>query len=132
MIVVDIAYPRQKAEFTKRFGLNAYWSGKDHHDRRRDAEELHAMMTAALYLAKVRRKPVDYPVDVTFLWDDRLDVDNHAAMGKCFLDAMRGHVVRDDSKRYVKSVKHQVWEGGRIRVIVEEAKKVRCGEERAP
>lgn len=121
-MTVDIPYPKNKADFTKRFGFNAYWAGKNHHQRRRDADEMHDMMIAALHAAHIRRKPVTYPVDVTFLWDDRLDIDNHAAMGKCFLDAMKGFVVLDDSKRYVKSVKHQIWEGGRIRVIVEEAK----------
>lgn len=121
-MTVDIPYPKNKADFTKRFGLNAYWAGKHHQQRRRDADELHEMMIAALYIAHIRKKPVTYPVDVTFMWDDMLDVDNHAAMGKCFLDAMRGFVILDDSKRYVRSVKHQVWEGGRIRVIVEEAK----------
>ena len=63
---------------------------------------------------------IEGPVSITFLWDDGLDVDNHAAMGKAFVDAMKGYLIKDDDRRYFTEVHHGFWESGSIMVIVEE------------
>jgi hypothetical protein len=54
----------------------------------------------------VRREPFKRPVIITFRWNDRLDIDNHAIMGKMIVDAMKGRVIEDDSRRWVKGVCH--------------------------
>lgn len=53
----DIPYPptkKGKSAFCRRFGLNAYYSGKHWAQRKKDADELHALTLAALKQARVR------------------------------------------------------------------------------
>ena len=84
-ITFNIPYPptkKGKSAFCRRFGLNAYYSGKHWAQRKKDADELHALTLVALKQARVRRGMVRGPVSITFAWDDGLDIDNHAAIAK--------------------------------------------------
>lgn len=117
----NIPYPptkKGKSAFCRRFGLNAYYSGKHWAQRKADAEELHALTLAALRRGHVRRELLDGPVSITFRWDDGLDIDNHAALGKAIVDGMKGYLLRDDNRRWYQEAKHQFWDGGCIRVEV--------------
>lgn len=124
-IVFDIPYPQTKkgkAAFNRRFGLNAYYAGKSWPERKRDAEELHTLAVLSMRKAGVGRRLVERPVGITFFWDDRLDADNHAVMGKAFVDAMKGYILPDDNRQWVKRVSHEFWNGGCIRCEIEEVK----------
>lgn len=55
---------------------------------------------------------------VRFYWDDGLDCDNHAVLGKAFLDAMKGYILPDDNRKWVKMVSHEFWDGGAIKVEI--------------
>lgn len=37
-IEFTVPYPVRKSAWTKRYGLNAYWAGKNHHVRAADAQ----------------------------------------------------------------------------------------------
>ena len=122
IIVFEIDYPptkKGKTAWNKRFGLNAYYAGKQYQQRKRDAQELHGITTSAMKRARVRRQMVSGPVEVRFYWDDRLDADNHAVIGKAVVDAMKGYILPDDNRRWVKKVSHEFWDGDKIRVEVE-------------
>ena len=117
----DIPYPptkKGKSLFCRRFGLNAYYSGKHWAQRKKDADELHALTLAAMRRAKIRKKLVSGPVAICFWWDDGLDVDNHAALGKAFVDAMKGYLLPDDNREWVQRVSHEFWDGDAIQVEV--------------
>ena len=58
------------------------------------------------------------PVEVRFYWDDGLDCDNHAVVGKAVVDAMKSYILPDDNRRWFKKVSHEFWDGGKIRVEV--------------
>ena len=45
-------------------------------------------------------------------------MDNHAAMGKAFLDAMKGYILPDDNREWVRKVSHEFWENDSIQVEV--------------
>lgn len=118
----SIDYPptkKGKAQWNKRFGLNAYYAGKHWNARKRDAEDLHMICRAAMNRAGVRRI-ASRPVEVLFYWDDGLDIDNHAVLGKAFVDAMKGVIIQDDNRKWVKRVSHEFWDGGKILVEVRE------------
>lgn len=105
MIRFTIPYPPTKAGKTawnRRFGLNAYYAGKPWPARKRDAQELHALTLAAAKQARVKRRMVERPVEIRFYWDDGLDCDNHAVIGKAVVDALKGYLLPDDSRRWVK------------------------------
>lgn len=121
MIVFEIDYPptkEGKTAWNKRFGLNAYYAGKHYQQRKRDAQELHALTISAMKRARVRRQMVHGPVEVRFYWDDGLDCDNHAVIGKAVVDSMKGYILPDDNRRWFKKVSHEFWDGGKIRVEV--------------
>ena len=123
MIKFTIPYPptkKGKSVFCKRFGLNAYYAGKHWSARKRDAEELHWMTRSAMRRAGIRERILRNPVEITFRWDDRLDIDNHAVLGKAIVDGMKGYILQDDNRRYVRRVCHEFWDGGEILVEVRE------------
>lgn len=121
MIRLLIPYPptkKGKSDFCRRYGLNAYYVGKHWAERKKDAETLHTLTRASFRGSGIRKAPVNYPVEVRFFWDDGLDVDNHAVLGKSILDAMKGYVIQDDSRRFVRKVSHEFWDGGAILVEI--------------
>lgn len=123
-MIFEIPYPptkRGKTAWNKRFGLNAYYAGKHYQQRKRDAQELHTIALAAMRKARVPKRFFSFPVEVIFRWDDGLDVDNHAVLGKAFVDAMKGYVLPDDSRQYVRRVVHEFWDGDAIQVEIREA-----------
>ena len=123
MIQFSIPYPptkKGKSAFCRRFGLNAYYAGKHWAQRKKDADELHALTLASLRRARVRRALLQRPVSITFYWDDGLDIDNHAAIGKAVVDALKGYLLADDSPRHYRRVSHEFWQGGCIGVEVTE------------
>lgn len=123
MIEFCIPYPptkKGKSAFCRRYGLNAYYSGKHWAARKKDADELHALTLTSLKRARVRKHLFPGPVRITFLWDDGLDIDNHAAIAKAAVDAMKGYLLADDNRRHFAEVRHGFWDGGSIKVIVEE------------
>ena len=121
MIGFTIPYPPTRAGKTawnRRFGLNAYYSGKHYQQRKRDAQELHVLTLAALRRAGIKKRPVANPVEIRFYWQDGLDIDNHAIIGKGIVDALKGWILPDDSPRWVKKVSHEFWDGECIRVEI--------------
>lgn len=121
----EIEYPptkKGKAVWNKRFGLNAYYAGKHWNERKRDAEELHMIARAAMRRAGIKQKIIENPVKLTFMFDDGLDCSNHAIIVKTVEDAMKGWIIKDDSRKYVKSITMMFHEENCIRVIVEEIK----------
>lgn len=120
-ICFSIPYPdtkRGKLDWNRRFSLNAYWSGKHPMQRSRDAKYFHALTMEGLKAAKVKRDMFVVPVEVIFRWDDRLDCDNHSAMGKMILDALKKSIIQDDNPRWVRRVTHEFWDGGCVGVEV--------------
>lgn len=120
-----INYPptkKGKSAFCRQYGLNAYYAGKHWAERKRDADTLHALTLCAMNRCGVKKKLFDAPVAVSFWWDDGLDVDNHASIGKAILDACKGRLIVEDDQRYVREVHHYLWHGGATRVRLEAIK----------
>lgn len=119
-VTFEIPYPpgKGKREWNQRFGLNAYYSGKHYARRKKDAEELHWLAVACMKRAGIRKELTHEPVEVRFFWDDGLDIDNHAVIGKAVVDAMKSCILPEDNRRWVKKVSHEFWEGQKIRVEI--------------
>lgn len=121
MIRFTMPYPSTRDGMTawnRRYSLNAYWSGKHYAQRTRDAREIHDLTNVCMKKAGICKKLLDYPVEVRFFWDDGLDADNHAAIGKMILDAMKHYILPDDNRKWVKKVSHEFWCGKKIMVEV--------------
>ena len=118
-----IPYPQQLSERKKwnsRFGMNAYYAGKHWSERKRDADFWHMLVRSCLNGQDVRRIPFKRPVVITFRWNDRMDIDNHAVMGKMIVDAMKGRIIEDDNKTWVKGVCHYFHDEDYISVEIHE------------
>lgn len=129
-MIFTIPYPptkRGKSAWNQKYGLNAYYSGKHWSQRKRDAEQLHKLALAAMKKAGIRRELVRYTVEVTFRWNDRLDIDNHAAMGKAFVDAMKGYILPEDNRKWFRRVTHEFWDGEEIEVEIKKYENVTRG-----
>lgn len=104
-----IDYPKTEAgrkDWNKRFSLNSIYAGKPWKERRGDANEWHMIVAVALQRSRVIRKMFDKPFEITIYWNDVLDVDNHAYMGKMIVDGLRGRLIPDDRKKFFKKVAH--------------------------
>ena len=118
-----IPYPKSKAgqkQWAKDYGMNAYYAGKHWSARKADAEFWHRMTRIYMDASNVRRVPFKRPVVITFHWNDRLDIDNHAVMGKMIVDALKGRVIEDDTRRHVKGVCHYFHDADYIGVEIRE------------
>lgn len=118
-----IEYPKSPAErkrWNRQYGLNAIYAGKHWSKRKEDSEFWHSMVQAAMYRAKVPKKMFENPVSITMYWNDGLDIDNHSYEGKMVTDAMKGWLIRDDSRKYVRSVMHDFHDKDYILVEVKE------------
>lgn len=125
--VFEIPYPSTKAgrsQWSREYGLNAYWSGKHWAKRKEDARYWHSLVRHELQRQGISCRVFLRPVFVRFWWYDGLDIDNHAAMGKMIVDALKGVLLADDSKKYFVKVSHEFWDKPSIRVEIEEVASV--------
>lgn len=104
--------PAGKKDWNKRFSDNAYYAGKHWAVRKKDADYWHNMVRACMDRQGVRKRPFEKPVVILLFWNDRLDVDNHSIMGKMIVDAMKGRLLQNDSKKWVRSVTHTFHDRG--------------------
>lgn len=121
--VFYIPYPKtskEKSAWNKRFGLNAYWSGKHFRARAQDAKEIHNLVYYCLKKDHVKKNIFGVPIEVNFYWNDKQDCDNHAALGKMIVDALKGYLIKDDSPKYFQKVTHEFWRGNTIKVVIKE------------
>lgn len=121
--IIRIPYPKSPAEkkrWNKEYGMNAYYSGKHWSKRKEDADFWHTLTRAAMSKAQVRRRPFEKPVVITFLWNDKLDLDNHSIMSKMIIDALKGRLINDDTRKWVRGIEHYWHDEDYIKVILQE------------
>ena len=121
-----IDYPKTAAEkkrWMKEYGFNSYWAGKHWAKRKNDAQFWHMFTHSEMNRQHIAKNIFDKPVFITFYWNDRLDCTNHAAMAKMIEDAMKGILIHDDSRRYVKGVCSFFHEHDYILVVVREVER---------
>lgn len=114
---IHLEYPK---DYAKRFGMNSLYSGRHWAVRSQDAGYWHGVVQAALRRQKIRKAPFPGPVRITFYWADRLDLSNEAYAAKMIEDALKGWVIVDDDKKYVRSIHHEINSGKGIVVEVRE------------
>lgn len=104
-----IPYPRTdsaKKTFGKQYSLNAIYRGKRQAERSKDARYWHELVRAELASQKIPKKPYAGPVMISFYWNDGLDCSNHAYIAKMIEDALKGWLIHDDNRKYVKGILH--------------------------
>lgn len=130
-IAFRIEYPKTaagKRAWAKEYSLNKCYSGCHWSHRRTDAQFWHAMTLSAVNKAGIPHTPLDEPCVITFRWNDRLDLSNHAYMAKMIEDALKGIVIVDDSPRWVRGVEHYFHDGSFIGVEIRKERERRVSD----
>lgn len=120
-----IPYPKTKSgmrEFCRLYGLNAIYSGKFWRRRKEDSEYWHEIVKIQLMHQRIPRRLFQNPVCITFYWNDNMDCSNHAYIAKMIEDALKGYLLQDDSRQYVKEIRHKFYDKPFITVELEELK----------
>lgn len=119
MYTFSIPYPAEKkakSAWNNEYGLNAYYSGKAWQRRKKDAEFWHWQTIAAAKGCRLCQNPVR----ISFGFNDRMDIDNHAVIAKMIIDGLKGKVITDDSRRYVQAVEMHFHDEDYIEVVIED------------
>lgn len=122
MTEFKIEYPA-KNDWGKKYGLNSIYAGKHWAQRKKDSDYWHMLVKACLRNQSIKREVYTKPVEMSFFWNDRLDISNHAYMAKMIEDSLKGYLIVDDSKKYVRKHTHEFHNENYILVRIEEYKK---------
>lgn len=130
MIEFSIPYPKptinkrtgKKKTFGSQYGLNSIYAGKHYRERQADSTYWHTLVKSVLLKNSIPQQVFDCPVQITFLWDDNLDIDNHAYVGKMIVDAMKGYLIKDDTRKFYRRVIRDFHDGKCILVRIEEVR----------
>lgn len=100
------------------FSLNAVYGGIHWARRRHQAKQIHELVGLELRRQLIPHHLATVPVSVHFSWNSNLDLDNHGYLAKLIIDGLKGYVIKDDSKPYIKGISHEYWDGPGVSVTV--------------
>lgn len=105
---------------TAKWGLNELYASAKHWTKRGDqAHEVHLLVKQAIRNQNRNIKPFTRPVSVRILYNSRLDLDNHGYLAKLIIDGMKGVLIEDDDRRYVRELVQGFHAGSRSLILVE-------------
>jgi len=117
---ISFEIPMTKKEIGK-YSLNKFYSTNIHWTKRKEiADYFHSLVQCTLYANKVPRFPFKGSVKVTIYYNSDLDIDGHGVISKLIVDAMKGYLINDDTRKYFVNLEQEFWEGNGIRVVIEE------------
>lgn len=123
IIEFTIAYPttaKERKHWTREYGLNAIYAGKHWTKRQKDSQYWHILVQSALKRQGIGKSLLQGKIKISFMWNDRLDIDNHAYMGKMIIDSLKGWLIEDDNRKHLTAVEHKFHSEDCIRVTIEE------------
>lgn len=125
----SIPYPPSKEGkkiWAKEYSLNAYYSGKHWSKRKKDADYWHSL--TSFYARNIKTKFTE-PVTISYLFDDNLDISNHAAICKMIEDAIvRRGIIPNDTQKWVRGMFIGVNNKEQITVIIAPVRENKCTE----
>lgn len=101
------------------WGMNRVYSGDHWSVRKRQATQVHLMVRSAIWKQCSSVRLFEKPVTIRILYRSRLDIDNHGYVSKLIIDGMKGVLIKDDDKRYVRELIQSFHNGDKNKVIVE-------------
>lgn len=101
------------------WGMNRVYSGEHWGQRKRQAQQVHLLVKAAIRKQHRNVQMFREPVCVAIWYNSRLDIDNHGYLAKLIIDGMKGVLIKDDDRRYVKELCQGFYAGNTQCIIVE-------------
>lgn len=119
-MIVKFFISTEDLKVNSHYSLNKYYSGTHWTIRKKDADYIHALVIHELKMEEIPKEPFKKPVSIHYWFNDRLDLSNHGAVIKMIEDALKGWVIADDSRKYVKKITQEFWDLDFIKVEVKE------------
>ncbi len=101
------------------WGMNKIYAGTHWDERKQQAQQVHLLVRAAIRKQHRNIRKFTEPVTVCIWYNSRLDIDNHGYLAKLIIDGMKGVLIEDDDRRYVKELYQGFYGGDRKKIIVE-------------
>lgn len=94
-------------KINSKLSLNRIYGGIHWGIRKKQSQKIHEAVRLSLQAQNIPKEPFKSPVDIVFRWGSKLDLDNHGYIAKLIIDGMKGYLLKDDSKRYINSIKYE-------------------------
>lgn len=104
---------------TDKYSLNRIYSGVHWATRKKQADEMHRLVALSVKAQSID-KIVENPIELELYFNSRLDCSNHGYLTKMIEDALKGVIIKDDTKKYVKGIYQGFWDGDGIKVIIKD------------
>ena len=105
-------------EVTGEWGLNKLYAGVHWSKRKHQAEQIHGLVQTTLKQKRIPRKTFSKPVSVRISYNSRLDIDNHGYLSKLIIDGLKGYLIEDDRRKYIRALHQCFWSGEGVLVEV--------------
>ena len=102
------------------YSLNKLYTGRHWSIRKREADYWHMLVQAELRNQGIPKKLFEVPVSITISYNTAMDIDNHGYISKMIVDGLKGYLIADDSRKYVRYLGQGFHAGNGIVVEVEE------------
>lgn len=106
-------------EPNSKWGMNSIYAGKHWSERKKQAQEVHLLVRAAIRKQNRNVRIFREPVSVSIWYNSRLDIDNHGYLAKLIIDGMKGVLIQDDDRRYVMELHQYFHEKDKRLIFVE-------------
>lgn len=105
-----------------KLSLNSIYANCHWTKRKKDADKMHKLVKYSIIEQLGKPQIFDKPVEIFLYFNTRLDVSNTAYAAKLIEDALKGVLITDDSKIYVKAIHLGIWTKEGVLVKVREYK----------
>ena len=105
-------------DVTGEWGLNKLYAGVHWSKRKRQAEQIHGLVQTTLKQKRIPRKMFSKPVSVRISYNSRLDIDNHGYLSKLIIDGLKGYLIEDDRRKYIRALHQCFWSGEGVLVEI--------------
>lgn len=101
------------------WGMNKIYAGTHWNERKEQAQAVHLLVRASIRKQHRNVRMFREPVSISIWYNSRLDIDNHGYLAKLIIDGMKGVLIQDDDRRFVKELYQGFYSGDRKKIIVE-------------
>lgn len=105
-------------DVTGEWGLNKLYAGVHWSKRKHQAEQIHGLVQTTLKQKRIPRKMFSKPVSVRISYNSRLDIDNHGYLSKLIIDGLKGYLIEDDRRKYIRALHQCFWSGEGVLVEI--------------
>ena len=86
------------------YGMNKIYAGRHWTKRNADSEEIYTLVRIHMKLQNVPQILFKCPVAIHISYNSRLDIDNHGYLTKMIIDSIKGYLIEDDNRKFVKAL----------------------------